>query len=202
MSTNGVRPGQPSSTRTGTTESGASAQRADSRLAGTQSGSSANPSARSSRARTPHLRRSLLRHFWSTSGYPAVSGTLRPLSLTQYRSVIKLRIVPKLGKVRLQSLSSGHLNAAYRDLEQEGLSASTRRLTHAVVSRSMRDAVRWGRIPRNPAASAVVRRALRRRARQRGRRRNSAGSSRTSRTIACTRSGGLPRRQVCVAASL
>lgn len=65
--------------------------------------------------------------------------------------MVKLRIVPRIGHVRLQTLSGGHLNGLYRELEQAGLSVSTRRLTHAVLHRSLRDAVRWGRLVRNPA---------------------------------------------------
>jgi integrase len=85
---------------------------------------------------------------------PAVEGTLRPLSATQYRSVVRLRIVPFLGHLRLQALSGGHLNGLYRELEQAGLSGSTRRQTHAVLHRALRAAVRWGRLVRNPADMA------------------------------------------------
>lgn len=86
--------------------------------------------------------------------FAAVEGTLRPLSLTRYRSVARLYIVPNIGRVRLQSLSGGDLNGLYRQLEQDGLSVSTRRLTHAVLHRSLRDAVRWGRLVRSPADMA------------------------------------------------
>jgi integrase len=82
---------------------------------------------------------------------PAVAGTLRPLSLTQYEMAVRRRIVPHIGRVRLQALSAGHLNGMYNALEQEGLAVSTRRLTHAVMHRALRDAVRWGRVPRNVA---------------------------------------------------
>lgn len=56
--------------------------------------------------------------------------------------------------MRLQTLSGGHLNAMYAELEQDGLSVSTRRLVHAVIGRALRDAERWGRIPRNVARQA------------------------------------------------
>ena len=85
---------------------------------------------------------------------PTVERTLRPLSYTQYEQAVRLRIVPRIGHVRLQGLSAGHLNALYTELEREGLSTSTRRLTHAVVHRALRDGVRWGRLVRNPAELA------------------------------------------------
>jgi integrase len=68
--------------------------------------------------------------------------------------VVRLRIAPHIGHLRLQTLYGGHLNGLYRELEQAGLSVSTRRLTHAVLHRSLRDAVRWGRLARNPADMA------------------------------------------------
>ena len=86
--------------------------------------------------------------------WPAARGTVRPLSRAKYEQVIRLRLVPKLGQMRLQTLTGGHLNTAYRELEQEGLSVSTRRLTHAVAHRALRDAQRWGRTTRNAAAAA------------------------------------------------
>ncbi len=61
---------------------------------------------------------------------------------------------PRIGDLRLQGLSGGHLNAFYRELEQDNLSVASRRLTHAVLSRALRDAVRWGKTTRNAAAAA------------------------------------------------
>ena len=78
---------------------------------------------------------------------PTVEQTLRPLSFAQYEQVVRLRLVPNLGHVRLQSRSGGHINAAYGQLEREGLSPSTRRLAHAVLHRAHRDAARWGESP-------------------------------------------------------
>jgi Arm DNA-binding domain/Phage integrase, N-terminal SAM-like domain len=95
-----------------------------------------------------------LRAFVDHEWLPAIAGTVRPLTLTQYRSVMKGRILPRLGRVRLQAVTGGHLTGLYRELEDEGLSPASRRLTHAVLSRTFRDAVRWGRLVRNPAAAA------------------------------------------------
>jgi integrase len=85
---------------------------------------------------------------------PAIEATLRPLSVKSYRHVISRHINPRIGSQRLQGLSGGHLNALYAQLEQQGLSVSTRRLTHAIMHRALRDAVRWGRVPRNAADMA------------------------------------------------
>lgn len=64
---------------------------------------------------------------------------------------MRRRIIPELGGVRLQGLSAGHLNGLYAELENKGLSAGSRRLTHAILHRALRDAVRRGRLTRNPA---------------------------------------------------
>lgn len=85
---------------------------------------------------------------------PAIAGTVRPLTLTQYQSTVRTRLVPKLGSRRLQSLTGAHLNALYRELADAGLSPASLRLTHAVLSRALGDAVRWGRLVRSPAAAA------------------------------------------------
>lgn len=85
---------------------------------------------------------------------PAVAGTLRPLSVQRYAAVIRLYIKPRIGAQRLQGLSGGTLNGLYAELEQAGLSVSTRRLVHAVMGRALRDAEKWGRVPRNVARMA------------------------------------------------
>lgn len=92
--------------------------------------------------------------YLSTEWLPAVRGTLRPLSVQRYESVIRLYVTPNVGHVRLQALTGGHLNGLYALLEQAGLSIATRRLVHAVVGRALRDAERWGRVPRNAARRA------------------------------------------------
>lgn len=92
--------------------------------------------------------------FMTGEWLPALEATVRPLTFTQYRSVVRARIVPRVGHLRLQALGGGQVNALYRELEETGLSPASRRQTHAVLHRACRDAVRWGRIPRNPVAAA------------------------------------------------
>ncbi len=105
-----------------------------------------------------------LAEFLNGEWLPAVEGTVRPRTFIKQRSAVKARIVPRLGHVRLQALTGGHLNAFYRELEQAGLSVVTIRNTHAVLHRALRDAVRWGKLVRNPAGMADPPRAERSRA--------------------------------------
>jgi integrase len=85
---------------------------------------------------------------------PAIHGTLRPLSYDRYANAVRLYLTPRIGATRLQALSGGHLNAMYAALEASGLSAATVRIVHTVISRALRDAERWGRVPRNVARMA------------------------------------------------
>jgi integrase len=95
-----------------------------------------------------------LAEFLSEEWLPGIQATIRPLSFVQYEQAVRLRIVPYLGHKRLQDVRGGHLNGLHRDLEQAGLSIATRRLAHAVLHRALRDAVRWGKLVRNPADMA------------------------------------------------
>lgn len=89
---------------------------------------------------------------WRLSALPATPGW-RPSS-GDGESVIRLYVRPHLGHVRLQALSGGHLNGLYAQLEQAGMSIATRRLVQAVLGRALKDAERWGRVPRNVARQA------------------------------------------------
>jgi integrase len=86
---------------------------------------------------------------------PGISGTLRPLTIHRYQRIADLYVASReIGGIPLRSLTGGHLNALYRELESEGLSIATRRLVHAVIRRALNDAVRWGKLVRNPTRAA------------------------------------------------
>ena len=86
---------------------------------------------------------------------PGISATVRPLSIAQYRSITRRYVSGRdIGGVPLRNLTAGHFNALYAELEAEGLSIATRRVTHAVLRRALNDAVRWGKLARNPAGVA------------------------------------------------
>jgi integrase len=85
---------------------------------------------------------------------PAIRGTVRPLTHRNYQARVKSIVKHDIGAVPLRALSGGHLTALYAELERDGLSVGTRRFTHAVLRRALNDAVRWGKLARNPAAAA------------------------------------------------
>ncbi len=85
---------------------------------------------------------------------PAISGTVRPLTYRNYKDRVRMVAKRDIGAVPLRAVSGGHLTALYGELERDGLSVGTRRFTHAVLRRALNDAVRWGKLARNPAAAA------------------------------------------------
>ena len=86
---------------------------------------------------------------------PAVGGTVRPLTRDRYGKVIKTYIAKRdIAGTPLCALNGGQMTALYSELEQEGLSVNTRRLVHSVLRHALNDAVRWGKLARNPAKAA------------------------------------------------
>jgi integrase len=52
--------------------------------------------------------------------------------------------------VKITKLTPAHVQGIYRSMLDSGLSNRTVQYTHAVLRRAMKQAVRWGMIPRNP----------------------------------------------------
>lgn len=89
----------------------------------------------------------------------AIASTIRPSTLASYRRNLTQHVVPTIGSTPLRSLDAGALNSMYaqllaggrRDTKEGGLSPRTVRYISTILHRALRDAVRWGRIPVNPA---------------------------------------------------
>ena len=96
---------------------------------------------------------------------PARRSSLRPSTAATYEGVIRNYVIPDLGRTRLQSVDGAELNRLYHRLLTDGrtesrrglgsgLSPKTVRNVHGVLTRAMRDAVRWGQLQRNPCDTA------------------------------------------------
>lgn len=98
---------------------------------------------------------------------PAIRVTVEPSTWASYERYLRLHVVPHLGGVRLGVVDAAMLNRLYADLldhgrldgKPGGLSLRSVRYIHTVVGRALSDAVRWGRIVRNPATLATPPRA-------------------------------------------
>lgn len=91
--------------------------------------------------------------FLADEWLPAMRASLRPLTFESYTMIVRSRIVPEIGTVRLQRLTPATLNALYATLG-ERLSPRSVRYCHAVLRHALADAVRWDRLARNPADRA------------------------------------------------
>ncbi|HST24420.1 MAG TPA: site-specific integrase [Gaiellaceae bacterium] len=87
---------------------------------------------------------------------------LRPTTMASYRMLTEKYLIPRVGAVPLQRLTASDLNKCYADLLKEGrtsgkgggLKARSVRYCHMLMRKSLADAERWGRVPRNVAVVA------------------------------------------------
>lgn len=98
----------------------------------------------------------------------AVKGALRPSTWVNYRNYLDAYVIPVIGQTALQDLSAVRLNLLYTHLLERGrvktlggLSPKTVQNVHRMLHRALRDAVKWGQLPRNYAEDAEPPRASR-----------------------------------------
>jgi integrase len=108
-----------------------------------------------------------LARFMLDEWLPAISATVRPNTYSTYERLTRRHIAGRdIGGVPLRALTGAHLNGLYAETERcadpecehddkcRGLTINSRRLLHSILHRALRDAVRWDKLARNPAASA------------------------------------------------
>jgi integrase len=101
-----------------------------------------------------------LREYLAKEWLPAIEHTIRSTTYRSYLQHVECHVLPYLGSVQLQRLSGAQINTLYAKLATsgkrngKGLSALSIRHVHAVLHRSLKDAVRWGRLSRNPVEAA------------------------------------------------
>lgn len=79
------------------------------------------------------------------------SKRVRPKTLSGYRSVISRQIIPAIGNVRLEKLSAAHMRMLHNHITGAGLSSTYALNAHRVFAKALEDAIREGKIGRNPA---------------------------------------------------
>ena len=72
-----------------------------------------------------------------------------------WRAIVEARLVPGIGAVLLTDLTALHVQALWRELAPR-YTRSTLETTRAVLSKAMRDAVRWRLIETNPVAGTQL----------------------------------------------
>jgi integrase len=90
----------------------------------------------------------------------AVTPTVRPTTAASYRSMVTVHVVPVLGATKLNKITGLDLSTLYATLlvsgyrkgkTVRGLSPTTVRYVHRILTHALDDAVRWGLLLRNPA---------------------------------------------------
>lgn len=81
----------------------------------------------------------------------SVKGSVKPRTHESYGWLVRKHIIPEIGRVKLASLNPAHLQRLYHSRMESGLSA---RYIHAAMHRALKQALRWGLVPRN-ACEAV-----------------------------------------------
>lgn len=81
----------------------------------------------------------------------AARPRLRPRTFAAYESIVRVRIVPRIGRVKLVELTPQHVQGLYTELLEAGLSARSVEFTHSVLHSALKQAFRWGLTLTNPA---------------------------------------------------
>lgn len=82
----------------------------------------------------------------------SAKGDLAPRTYHNYKLQVRRHIAPTVGRIKLSKLTAAHIQSLYAAKLRDGLKPSSVRYIHAVLHRSLEQAVRFHLIPFNPAA--------------------------------------------------
>lgn len=88
-----------------------------------------------------------LKNYMDTVG----KHNLRPKTIETYDSLLRLHILPSLGRIKLVQLRPDHLQTLYSNKLDSGLSKRTVQFIHSILHRALDQAFRWGFVFRNVA---------------------------------------------------
>jgi integrase len=77
-----------------------------------------------------------------------------PVTAYRYRCLVKGKVLPALGDIRLDRLSARHLDTLYADLRKQGLSNRSVLRVHATLRTALNRALKWHWVPSNVATLA------------------------------------------------
>ncbi len=77
--------------------------------------------------------------------------SVRPRTYASYAQLLRLHLLPGLGRVPLAKLSPQHVQSFLNSKLAAGLSARTVQYLHAILRRALGQAERWGLVARNVA---------------------------------------------------
>jgi integrase len=85
----------------------------------------------------------------------AANDKIRPTTYATYEAALRLHIYPHIGNIRLKDLRPDQIQTLY-NLKANQVGPSSIRIMHAILHKSLNQAVNWGLIGRNPV-DAVTR---------------------------------------------
>lgn len=88
-------------------------------------------------------------NFLTNHYLPHVKARLSPETYRCYLGKLNKRIIPTLGKVRLDKLSGAHIDRAYAEWMPQ-MMVSSLLAHHALIKSSLNQAIKWGLIVRSP----------------------------------------------------
>lgn len=88
-------------------------------------------------------------------------GGVKPRTVDNYKGVVRSRIKPGLGAVKLEALTPHTVQSYYNGLTKEGLAPKTVKNVHGILHKALQQAVVNGYIKTNPADRCILPRAVR-----------------------------------------
>lgn len=79
----------------------------------------------------------------------SVKSSVRRRTFESYAYVVRKHLIPGLGAAKLKALSPAQVQALYQHKLDSGLSRRTVQLVHTTLHKALKQAVRWGLVPRN-----------------------------------------------------
>jgi len=77
--------------------------------------------------------------------------SLRPKTMESYSSLLRIHIIPAIGKVKLSQLRPNDLQTLYSKKLESGLSRRTVHYIHSIIHKILDQALKWGFVVRNVA---------------------------------------------------
>jgi integrase len=84
----------------------------------------------------------------------SVRGSVKVTTYQSYGSLVRFHVCPTLGSTKLSALTPARVQGLYRQKLDDGLAPKTVKYIHTTLHRALKQAVRWGLVPRNAAAEA------------------------------------------------
>ena len=81
----------------------------------------------------------------------SVRNTVKATTYETYERLMRLHLVPALGRVKLKNLSPAHVRGLYREKLDSGLSPTSMQRVHALLHKALKQAVNGGLVARNVA---------------------------------------------------